>query len=80
MIRAEPRVSVVAEAPPGADTRCIIVQGRVRFLDSAEERRTMGEAFIARYGERLEARWGGRAVPASRVLWRVDPTRVKHWG
>jgi PPOX class probable F420-dependent enzyme len=77
-LRRDPRVSVVAEAGSGADLRGVTVEGRAAFLESPD-RAALAERLLARYPE-LERRWGGRAMPADRVMFQVIPERVRSWG
>jgi PPOX class probable F420-dependent enzyme len=79
-LRRDPRVSVVVEADSADGPQCIIVQGSVEFLNSPSDRATLGAAFVGKYGEKIEKRWGGSAVPRDRVLFRIRPSRVKLWG
>ena len=78
-LRRDPRVCFVVETEV-ASPQCIIVQGSVEFLDSDSDRATLGAAFVAKYGESIEKRWGGSRVPADRALFRIHPNRVKLWG
>ena len=79
-LRRDPRVSVVAESAPGAGVACLIIQGTVAFVAADEDRRSLGEQFIDKYGEALERRWGARGVPDSRTLFRIYPSRVNVYG
>jgi PPOX class probable F420-dependent enzyme len=76
----DPRVSVVVETHATGGLQCVIVQGTVAFLDSAADRETLGAAFVEKYGESIEKRWGGAVVPEDRALFRIHPSRVKLWG
>jgi PPOX class probable F420-dependent enzyme len=77
----DPRVCVVAEGGSGAgDVRGVAVHGRAEFLADGPERRALAERFAAKYHPYLERRWGGRAMPADRVMFRIVPTRVRSWG
>lgn len=76
----DPRVSVVVETGARDGLQCVIVQGTVEFLDTAEDRGTLGAAFVEKYGASIEKRWGGAVVPDDRALFRIHPTRVKLWG
>jgi PPOX class probable F420-dependent enzyme len=79
-LRHDPRVCVVAEAGGGgADIRGVTVAGRAEFLPDGGERRGLIERFHAKY-PRLSALWGGRAMPANRVMFKITPQRVKSWG
>jgi PPOX class probable F420-dependent enzyme len=79
-LRRDPRVSVVVETAAADGPQCIIVQGTAEFLDSTSDRATLGAEFVGKYGESIEKRWGGSAVPRDRVLFRIRPSRVKLWG
>jgi len=79
-LHRDPRVCVVAEAGGGgADIRGVTVFGRALFLDDGPERRALVERFHAKY-PRLAGLWGGRAMPANRVMFTIAPERVKSWG
>ena len=79
-LRRDPRVCVVAEAGgAGSDIRGVTVNGRALFLEDGVERRALVEAFHAKY-PRLAGLWGGRVMPANRVMFRIVPERVKSWG
>jgi PPOX class probable F420-dependent enzyme len=79
-LRRDPRVCVVAEAGGGGgDIRGVTVLGRAEFLADGPERRTLAERFHEKY-PRLANLWGGRAMPANRVMFRIAPERVKSWG
>jgi PPOX class probable F420-dependent enzyme len=79
-LRRDGRVCVVAEAGGGgADIRGVTVLGRAVFLDDGPERRALIERFHAKY-PRLASLWGGRTMPANRVMFRIAPERVKSWG
>jgi PPOX class probable F420-dependent enzyme len=79
-LHRDSRVSVVVETGAAAGLQCVIVQGTVEFLDATSDRAALGASFVDKYGERIEKRWGGRAVPRDRALFRVHPRRVKLWG
>jgi len=79
-LRRDPRVSVVVETDVADGPQCVIIQGNVEFLDSPPDRAALGAAFVGKYGEEIEKRWGGSAVPRDRVLFRILPRRVKLWG
>ena len=79
-LRRDPRVCVVAEAGGGGeDIRGVTVLGRAEFLADGPERRALAERFHAKY-PRLASLWGGRTMPANRVMFRIAPERVKSWG
>lgn len=78
-LQRDPRVSVVMETGGNGGLQCVIVQGSVEFIDAQADRTTLGAAFVDKYGESIEKRWGGRVVPHDRVLFRIHPRRVKLW-
>jgi PPOX class probable F420-dependent enzyme len=79
-LRRDPRVSVVAEAGGGNDPlRGVALQGRAEFLNDGPERRALVDRFHAKYSD-LKGYWGGRDMPADRVMFRIVPTRVREWG
>jgi len=80
-LRRDPRVCAVADTGVGGgDERVVIVQGRVEFLSDDPGRRALVERFHAKYGPRLERRWGSRTMPPDRVMFRIVPSRVRSWG
>jgi nitroimidazol reductase NimA-like FMN-containing flavoprotein (pyridoxamine 5'-phosphate oxidase superfamily) len=70
----------VAEAGTRGDIRGVIVRGRAEILPDAETRRALVARFLDRYHPHLERRWGGRAMPADRVMFRIVPEHVQSWG
>jgi PPOX class probable F420-dependent enzyme len=79
-LQRDPRVSVVAEAVSGSgEIRGVTLQGRAEFLPDGPERRALVDRFHAKY-RRLEKLWGGKAMPANRVMFRIVPSRVRSWG
>jgi PPOX class probable F420-dependent enzyme len=79
-LRRDARVCVVAEAGSGGgDERGVTVLGRAEFLSHGADRRALVERFHAKY-PRLERLWGGRLMPANRVMFRIVPAHVRHWG
>jgi len=79
-LRRDPRVCVVAEAGGGGgDIRGVTVLGRAEFLADGPERHGLIERFHEKYS-RLASLWGGRAMPANRVMFRIAPERVRSWG
>lgn len=79
-LRRDPRVCVVAEAGGGgADIRGVTVTGRAEFLPDGAPRRALIERLHEKY-PRLSSLWGGRAMPANRVMFKIAPERVKSWG
>jgi PPOX class probable F420-dependent enzyme len=80
-LRKDPRVSVVAETGTrGAEIKNLVVQGRVEVLGPTPERAALVERFLARYNPDLEKLWGGRAMPADRVMFRIVPRHVRSRG
>jgi PPOX class probable F420-dependent enzyme len=79
-LRRDARLSVVVESGTRGDIRGVGVQGRAEFLPDSPERRALAERFHAKYRPDLERLWGGRAMPANRVMFRIVPERVRSWG
>jgi len=79
-LRRDPRVCVVVEAGRRHDVRGVIVQGRASVLADGAERGALVTRFLARYEPDLARRWGGRTMPANRVMFRISPERVTSWG
>lgn len=79
-LHRDPRVCVIAEGGVTGDVRGVSVHGRAEFLSDAPERRALAERFVEKYRPYLERRWGGRAMPADRVMFRIVPSRVRSWG
>jgi PPOX class probable F420-dependent enzyme len=80
-LRHDPRVSVVAEGGSRlGDERGMVMQGRAEFLPEGPDRRARTERLLEKYHPYLERRWGGRAMPADRVMFRIVPSRVRYWG
>jgi PPOX class probable F420-dependent enzyme len=79
-LRRDGRVCVVAEAGGGGqEIRGVTVMGRAKLLDDGAERRALVDRFHAKYPD-LSKFWGGRAMPANRVMFTITPERVKSWG
>ncbi len=79
-LRRDARVSVVAEAVAGSgEIRGVTVQGRAEFLAEGPERRALIERFHEKY-RGLVRLWGGKAMPANRVMFSIVPSRVRSWG
>jgi len=79
-LRRDPRVCVVAEAVAGdGEVLGVAVRGRAEFLSDGPARRALVERFHDKY-RRLERLWGGKAMPANRVMFRIVPSRVRSWG
>jgi PPOX class probable F420-dependent enzyme len=79
-LHRDPRVCVVAEGGVTGDVRGVSVHGRAEFLSDGPERRALAERFVEKYRPYLERRWGGRAMPVDRVMFRIVPSRVRSWG
>ena len=79
-LQRDPRVCVVAEAGPRRDIRGVTVRGRAGFLADGPERRALVERFHAKYDPDLARLWGGTAMPANRVMFRIVPEHVRSWG
>jgi PPOX class probable F420-dependent enzyme len=79
-LRRDPRCCAVAEAGTRGDIRGVLVRGRAEFLPESEGRRALVARLVEKYHPDLERRWGGRAVPADRVVFRVVPETVRSWG
>jgi len=79
-LRRDARVSVVAEAVAGSgEIRGVTVQGRAEFLAEGPERRALIERFHEKY-RGLVRLWGGKTMPANRVMFSIVPSRVRSWG
>jgi PPOX class probable F420-dependent enzyme len=76
-LRRDPRACVVVEA--SEPIRGVSVQGRAAFLAEGPERHALVERFHARYPG-LQRIWGGLAMPADRVMFRIAPARIRTWG
>lgn len=80
-LRRDGRCCVVAEAGIWSnEMRGVTVQGRAEFPPVSAERRRLVERLLERYHPDLERRWGGRAMPPDRVLFRIVAERVRSWG
>jgi PPOX class probable F420-dependent enzyme len=80
-LRRDPRICVVAESGNrGAEIRGVAIQGRVEFVESAEQRRPIVERLMQKYAPDLARLWGGQAMPPNRVLFRIVPEKVRSWG
>ena len=78
-LRRDPRVCVVAEGEAGGVIAGVIAQGEARFLETEAERSAYVEALHAKYSG-LAKRWGGRVMPADRVMFLIEPHRIQTWG
>ena len=80
-LRRDPRLHIVAESGTrGADIKGVAVRGRAEFLGDSPQRRALTTRLLDKYHPHLEGYWGGRAMPANRVMFRVVPQRVRTWG
>ncbi len=79
-LRRDPRVCVVVEGEVQGTVAGVILQGSVCFLESPEARTPYVDALHAKYGTSLAGRWGGRDMPADRVMFRIEADRVSVWG
>lgn len=79
-LHRDPRVCVVAEGGGTGDVRGVSVHGRAEFMADGPERRALAGRLVEKYQPYLERRWGGRAMPADRVMFRIVPERVRSWG
>jgi PPOX class probable F420-dependent enzyme len=80
-LRRDPRVCVVAETAnaTGGEGRGVTVQGRAEFLADGPARHALVDRFHAKYPD-LQRLWRGRTMPPNRVMFRIVPDRVRHWG
>jgi PPOX class probable F420-dependent enzyme len=80
-VRRDPRVCVVAESGDrGAAIRGVVIQGRVEFVEEAAQRHPIVAGLLRKYNPDLARLWGGQAMPADRVLFRIKPQKVRSWG
>jgi PPOX class probable F420-dependent enzyme len=80
-LRRDPRVCVVAESGDrGTAIRGVVIQGHVEFVKEPEQQRPVVEHLLRKYDPDLARLWGGRAMPANRVLFRIVPEKVRSWG
>jgi len=79
-LRRDPRVHVVGEAGTRGDVRGVALRGRAEFLADSPERRAPATRLLDKYHPDLERLWGGRAMPANRVMFRIVPAHVHAWG
>jgi len=79
-LRRDGRVAVVAEAGTRGDIRGVALEGRATILPDGQERRGLVERLLGKYDPHLERRWGSRAMPPDRVLFRIVPSVVRSWG
>lgn len=79
-MRRDPRVCVTVEGEVKGAVAGVIVQGSARFLETPEARASYIDALHAKYNGALASRWGGREMPADRVMFRIEANRVNAWG
>jgi PPOX class probable F420-dependent enzyme len=80
-LRRDPRVCIVAESGNrGAAIRGVVIQGHIAFLQEPEQRLPIVERLLQKYDPDLARLWGGRTMPYNRVLFRIEPERVRSWG
>ena len=80
-LRRDPRLHLVAESGArGSEIKGVALRGRAEFLADTPERRALVGRIVDKYHPHLEGYWGGRAMPADRVMFRVVPQQVRTWG
>jgi PPOX class probable F420-dependent enzyme len=80
-LRRDPRLHLVAESGArGSEIKGVAIRGRAEFLADTPERRAFVGRIVDKYHPHLEGYWGGRAMPADRVMFRVVPQQVRTWG
>jgi PPOX class probable F420-dependent enzyme len=80
-LRRDPRVCVVAESGNrGSAIRGVVIQGHVDFVREPEQQQPIVERLLQKYHPDLARLWGGRAMPPNRVLFRIEPEKVRSWG
>ncbi|MGH7397259.1 MAG: pyridoxamine 5'-phosphate oxidase family protein [Candidatus Rokuibacteriota bacterium] len=79
-LRRDPRLHLVAESGTRGDIKGVSIRGRAQFLPDAAERRALATRLLDKYHPNLEQLWTGRAMPPSRVMFRVTPEQVHTWG
>jgi nitroimidazol reductase NimA-like FMN-containing flavoprotein (pyridoxamine 5'-phosphate oxidase superfamily) len=80
-LRRDPRVCVVAESGNrGSAIRGVVIQGHIDFLGEPEQQQSIVEQLLQKYHPDLARLWGGRAMPRNRVLFRIEPEKVRSWG
>jgi nitroimidazol reductase NimA-like FMN-containing flavoprotein (pyridoxamine 5'-phosphate oxidase superfamily) len=80
-LERDPRVCVVAESGTrGAAIRGVVLQGQVSFIKDGDQQRPIVERLLQKYDPDLARLWGGRTMPPNRVLFRIEPGRVRSWG
>ncbi len=79
-LRRDPRACVVADSGSRQEARAVIIGGRAEFLSDSPERRALVRALLNKYHPDLGRKWGGDAMPANRVMFRIKPAWVRTWG
>jgi PPOX class probable F420-dependent enzyme len=80
-LRRDPRVCVVAESGDrGSAIRGVVIQGHIDFVEEPEQQQPIVEQLLQKYHPDLARLWGGRAMPPNRVLFRIEPAKVRSWG
>jgi len=80
-LRRDPRLHLVAESGArGSEIKGVALRGRAEFLADTPERRALVARIVDKYHPHLEGYWGGKAMPADRVMFRVVPQQVRTWG
>jgi PPOX class probable F420-dependent enzyme len=80
-LRRDPRLCIVAESGTrGRTIQGVAIQGRAEFVDDPEQRQPIVESLLHKYAPDLARLWGGQAMPANRVLFRIVPEKVRSWG
>jgi len=80
-LQRDPRVCVVAESGNrGAAIRGVVIQGLISFVKEPEHQRPIVERLLQKYDPDLARLWGGRMMPPNRVLFRIEPEKVRSWG
>jgi hypothetical protein len=49
-------------------------------VEESPARRALVDQLHAKYDPNLARLWGGHAMPANRVMFRIVPERVRTWG
>lgn len=80
-LRRDPRLHLVAESGArGSEIRGVALRGRAEFLADTAERGALVARIVDKYHPHLEGYWGGKTMPADRVMFRVVPQQVHTWG
>jgi nitroimidazol reductase NimA-like FMN-containing flavoprotein (pyridoxamine 5'-phosphate oxidase superfamily) len=80
-LRRDGRVCVVAESGNRGVGICgMSVQGQVVFLEHAEAYQPVVTRLLQKYEPHLARLWGGTTMPPDRVVFRIVPEKVYHWG